>query len=285
MKIHLAPSAGFCFGVKRAIDIALDSAKSRKNVRMLGDIVHNEDVIAKIKERGVKKIKTLKTEGRFASLLIRAHGAGRKTYETAARLGYDLIDATCPMVKEIHRIAADREKKGRRIIVIGDKKHDEVLGIVGQLRKKTYVIDRPAGIPWKDLGRLRRVAVVVQSTQNLENALEIVRLLKQRIPDLEFLNTICGPTRSKQNDIKVMPKKNDVMIVIGSRTSANTRRLYEISKSLNSRTFWVQSKDDVRPLWFRGAKSVGVTAGASTPDDTTKAVIEAIRRAARQKHA
>lgn len=278
MKIHLAPSAGFCFGVKRAIDIALDSAKSHKNVRMLGDIVHNEDVIANIEERGIKKIRSLKREVRRASLLIRAHGAGRRTYETATRLGYGLIDATCPMVKEIHRLAQDREKKGRRIIVIGDKKHDEVLGIVGQLREKTLVIDKPGHIPWKDLGRLRRASVVVQSTQNVENALEIVRLLKQRIPDLEFLNTICGPTRSKQNDIKIMPKENDVMIVIGSKTSANTRRLYEISKSLNSRTFWVQSKNDVRPGWFRGTKSVGVTAGASTPDDTTKAVIEEIRR-------
>lgn len=280
MRINIAKSAGFCFGVKRALDIALDTAKSKKDVRMLGDIVHNEDVIASVERRGIRKIKKL-SRADNQSLLIRAHGAGQKTYEAARRLGYSIIDATCPMVKEIHRIARDREKNGCRIIVIGDKKHDEVIGIVGQLKTTALVIDSPQNIPWQSLAKIKKAAVVVQSTQNLEKILSIVEKLRPRVPELEFINTICGPTRTKQQEIKAMPLENDVMVVIGSKTSANTRRLWEISKSLNKRSRWVQSPRDLKSEWFRGAKSVGVTAGASTPDRTTEQVVARIAEIAK----
>jgi 4-hydroxy-3-methylbut-2-enyl diphosphate reductase len=276
MKINLAKSAGFCFGVRRALNIAFNAVKSDTKIQMLGDIVHNEDVVKTINNLGIEKIKKLK-KVKSKTLLIRAHGMPLGTFGKAQRLGYKIIDATCPMVKEIHKTAKDAELKGYRIIVIGDKNHDEVKGIIGQLNNKAIVIDKPKGIPLKKIKTIKKAAVVVQSTQNIENALEIVRKLKKYINNLKFFNTICRPTRIKQQEIRILPLKNDIMIVIGSKTSANTKRLYEISKSLNKRSFWIQSKADIKPKWLRNVKTVGITAGASTPDNTTKKVIEFIK--------
>jgi len=277
MKINLARSAGFCFGVKRALTIALKTAASKAQVSMLGDIVHNEDVVRQINERGIKKIKKLLPQ-KGKILLIRAHGVSLGTLERARRLGYKIVDATCPMVKEIHKIVRKMHHKGYKIIVIGDRKHDEVQGIVGQINSKAIVIDAARSIPLKIIKRIDKACVVSQSTQNLEKVLRLVSALKLHIKDLEFFNTICMPTRMKQEEIKKMPLENDVMIIIGSRTSANTKRLYEISKTLNSRTYWIRSKRDIRRDWFKDAKTVGITAGASTPDSTTKGVIRFLKQ-------
>ncbi len=133
MEIHLAKSAGFCFGVKKAITTALETAKTKKPVFMLGDIVHNEEVVTQIQQTGIKKINRL-TSGKGKTLLIRAHGCSRHTLKQALKLGYNIIDATCPMVKEIHKIASKLERNGYQVIIIGDKQHDEVQGIVGQLK-------------------------------------------------------------------------------------------------------------------------------------------------------
>jgi len=140
MKVNLANSAGFCFGVRRAINIAMETAKTNQPVFMLGDIVHNEEVVKKIQETGIKKINRL-SSGKGKTLLIRAHGCSKKTLQRAKELGYSIIDATCPTVKEIHAIAKKLENKGFKIIVIGDKSHDEVKGIVGQLKTKAIIID------------------------------------------------------------------------------------------------------------------------------------------------
>jgi len=271
MKIHLAKSAGFCFGVKRAIDIALSTAKKGIKVYMLGDIVHNETVIKDMEKKGIRKITRL-TKGKNKTLLIRAHGTGIKTIKKALSLGYNIIDATCLMVKEIHKTAKTMEKKGYRIIIIGDKKHDEVKGIVGQLKTKAVIIDKIQKIPYKTIKRIKKAAVVVQSTQNIQKTGEIFSKLKKEIKNLKIFNTICNPTRIKQEEIKRMPLKNDVMIIIGSKNSANTKRLFEISKSLNSKSFWIPSKKEINTRWFAKAGNVGITAGASTPDSTIKEI-------------
>jgi len=275
MQINVAKSAGFCFGVKRALQIAHKTALSCKNVYMLGDIVHNEDVVRKIKETGIKKIKHL-GDGYGKTLLIRAHGASQAVMLKAKNRGYAIIDATCPMVKEIHKIALTMENKGYSIIIIGDKKHDEVQGIIGQLKDKAIVIDSHVNLNFKRLAKLGKAAVLVQSTQNLDKVLTIVAKLKKYIKDLLFFNTICRPTRIKQREIKSLPLANDVMIIIGSRTSANTKRLYEISKALNKKSYWIQSRQDIKLDWFKSSRSVGITAGASTPDSTTQEVVDCI---------
>jgi 4-hydroxy-3-methylbut-2-enyl diphosphate reductase len=272
MKISVARSAGFCFGVKRAIKTALDTVAQGKTVEMLGDIVHNEDVVRQIEAAGIRKVNDL-SEGQGKILLIRAHGAARKIAATARDLGYTIVDATCPMVKEIHTIAQDMEAQGYRIIIIGDRDHEEVEGIKGQLGTEAVLIDSVAHIPEDVISAIERAAVVVQSTQNPELVHRIVAVLKRRIRELRFHNTICKATTTRQNEIRTMPLENDVMLIIGSKTSANTKRLYEISKTLNPRSYWIQSRDTIDPQWFKEVKTVGITAGASTPEETIRSVV------------
>ena len=276
MKVTLAKSAGFCFGVKRALSIAFATVEKGKIVEMLGDIVHNDDVVRQINGAGIKKIRSLHRSGN-KTLLIRAHGASLKTFERAKQLGYDIVDATCPMVKEIHAIAKRLESDGRRVIIIGDKKHDEVLGIVGQLKHKAIVVDTKEPIPLNRIKAIKKAGVVVQSTQNIETVMRIVGALKKHIKDLKFCNTICRPTQVKQGEVRSIPLCNDIVVVIGSRNSANTKRLYEIAYSLNRRTYRVQSKKDIDPAWFEGVSSVGITAGASTPDEITADIAKYIK--------
>jgi len=272
VQINLAKSAGFCFGVKRALDIAKKSARKGNKVVMLGDIVHNEKVVRKITLSGIKKISRL-TPATGKTLLIRAHGEPLKVFSLAKQLKLKIIDATCPMVKEIHKIVRKMERAGYKIIVIGDSKHDEVRGIAGQVKEKALVIENLGAIHPNVLKKIKKACVVVQSTQNLDNALEIVSILKEYIPNLNFFNTICRPTQIKQAEIKNMPMRNDCMIIIGSKNSANTKRLYEISRRLNKKSWWVNSKKEIRRSWLKDAKSVGLTAGASTPQETIAEII------------
>lgn len=276
MKINLAKSAGFCFGVRKAITLALESAKTKKPIFMLGDIVHNEEVVRQIQNAGIKKINRL-SGGAGKTLLIRAHGCSKDTLEKALKLGYKIIDATCPMVKEIHKIAERLEKDGYRVIIIGDRRHDEVQGIAGQLKTKAIIIDKLKNISVNKIKNIKRAGIVVQSTQNLDNVLKILKVLKNYIPKIKFHNTICNPTKSKQSEIKIMPLENDVMIIIGSKTSANTKRIYEIAKPLNKNSYWINSAEEIKKSWLKNAKSCGITAGASTPQSTIQDVIRRIK--------
>ena len=283
--IQLARTAGFCFGVKRAIHMAHELTRSggttqarpwRGPVHMLGDLVHNQDVIARLEKAGIKKIARL-GNGHGKTLLIRAHGAGKCLMTQARRRGYKIVDATCPMVRAIHKIVKRMDRKGYRIIVLGDRRHEEVQGIVGQIRNKTLIIDRIENIPWPQIKKIRRAAIVVQSTQNMDHILPIVAALRGKISEVSFFNTICRPTRMKQAEMKTMPLNHDVVIVIGSRSSANTRRLYEISRALNPHSHRIESAAQINPLWLKKAGSIAITAGASTPQSATRSVIKRLR--------
>ena len=276
IKIRLARSAGFCFGVRRAIQLAFETAKHGRSVHMLGDIVHNEEVVRQVENAGIKKIKTLEN-GKNSILIIRAHGTHPSIPRKAKSLGYTIVDATCPMVKEIHKIAREMEDKNYKIIVIGDEKHDEVRGIIGQLKGKALVIHRIKDAINSKFKKIKKACVIVQSTQNIETVLKIVDTLKLRVKELVFCNTICKPTQIRQSEIKMMASENDCMIIIGSKKSANTKRLFEISRSLNKCSYWVTKADDIKKEWLKGIKTVGITAGASTPDSATQAVIKKIR--------
>jgi 4-hydroxy-3-methylbut-2-enyl diphosphate reductase len=276
MKINIAKSAGFCVGVKRALAIADKAAKSSAKIDMLGDIVHNEKVVRQIKKTGIKKIDKL-TKGENKTLLVRAHGAPNAIYQKAKKLGYKIIDATCPMVKEIHQIAKKYQKKGYKMIIVGDKKHDEVQGIVGQLDKKPLVLSPKAKIEKRMFRSFKKAAVISQSTQNIDEVKNIVYKIKRYIPHLEFIDTICKPTRQKQNEVKTMPYNNDLILVIGSKASANTKRLYQISKKINPRTYWIENDKKINPGWFKDVKSVGITAGASTPENIIHSVVNKLK--------
>lgn len=277
MKVELARSAGFCIGVRRAIDTALRSSKERRHLYMLGDIVHNEFVVERVKKSGIKQIKRL-GKGKGKTLLMRAHGTPAVVYAAAKKSGYEIIDATCPMVKEIHRIARSDEKKGRAIIIIGDKDHEEVLGIKGNLSGEPVIVDPAKSLPLKKLQGIKKASVVVQSTQNMDSVLDILNKLSGIIKNLRFHDTICTPTKNRQKEARDLPLKNAAMVIIGSRTSANTKRLYEISKRLNKKTYWIRSVKDIKPSYLEGVKSAGVIAGASTPDELIEEVVSFLKK-------
>ncbi|MCM8783710.1 MAG: 4-hydroxy-3-methylbut-2-enyl diphosphate reductase [Candidatus Omnitrophica bacterium] len=277
MKVNLAKSAGFCFGVKRAIEIAKKVASNNKKVFIFGEIVHNEQVSQKLYKLGIRKLERLKN-GKEKILLIRAHGVGKNILKRAREEGYKIVDATCPMVKEIHKIAKEEEKRERKIIVVGDKNHDEVLGIIGQLKTAPIVIDPKEKIGIRKIRKINRASVVVQSTQDIEQIEKIRGIMEKYIKDLKFFNTVCKPTRIKQEEIKTLPRENDLVLIIGSSTSANTKRLYEIAKKINKNTFWINNKKDIKPEWFQGINSIGVTAGASTPEETIREVVDFVRK-------
>ena len=276
MEIHLAESAGFCSGVKRAVRLALETAqKEQSPVYMLGDIVHNEHVVRDLRQAGITVVESLERI-EFGVLLIRAHGATPELIKVARQKGLRIVDATCPLVLEIHKFARQLADEGYKVVVIGDHGHDEVEGIAGQV-DDPIVIASPEEVQKNFCRKQSRLGVVLQSTQDIRNVQEILALLALKCRELKFFNTICGPTTQHQEEIRQLPKENDVMIIIGSHTSANTCRLTAISKELNSRSHQVESAEDIKSEWFQDAHSVGISAGASTPDNIIQDVIERIK--------
>lgn len=283
MRVRLARSAGFCFGVRRALRIAGETAAGSGGVCALGALVHNEDVLRDIERSGIRRIRRFSRAHRGMPLLICAHGAPARTLSKAREYGYRIVDATCPKVTAIHRIVARMEAEGRAIVVIGDRNHDEVRGIVGQTKRGAVVLDSHSRVPVRALRKLGKAAVVVQSTQNPVKVAGIVKKLKACMDDVEFHDTICRPTVMKQKEVQILARTNDVMIIIGSRSSANTRRLYELARAVNRNTRWVRSKGEIRASWLKQARSAGVGAGASTPDKITREVVAYLRACRTEK--
>ncbi len=270
MKIQVARHAGFCFGVRDAVQIAKESAQQFGKVYMLGDIVHNERVVEELADSGVIVVESLEDID-DGPVLFRAHGTPVEVWEEARKRDLHIIDATCPLVHEIHDEVRQMEEEGRQIYIIGDKGHDEVRGILSQVQRP-ILISTPEEA--RQLRKKKRGGVVSQSTQMVENVQEIITILMMKIKDLKFVNTICHPTRQNQSELKKLAADNDVMIIIGSFTSANTKRLTSLASTLNSRSYQVEHADDLDPGWFQSVNSVGVHAGASTPDNTIDEVLE-----------
>ncbi|MFQ5680832.1 MAG: 4-hydroxy-3-methylbut-2-enyl diphosphate reductase [Candidatus Omnitrophota bacterium] len=278
MQITIAKSSGFCFGVRRAINIGKRITRSRKNVYILGDIVHNNFVVRQLSACGLKRIRRLAPQRtKDAVLIISAHGAPKKTFLRARALGYKIVNATCPKVREIYKIGRDLEKTNR-IIIIGDRNHEEVRGIAGQLKQKPLTIQSPADIPKRIPNPGLKTAVLTQSTQSRENIQKIMSRLRRAMPAAKLYNTVCRTTRIKQKEIKTLPRQNDIVIIVGSASSANTRRLYEISREINKKTYRIETAEELKRKWLKGTNKVGIMAGASTPDVIVKEVIERINR-------
>lgn len=285
MKINIAKSSGFCFGVRKAIELGHRIADGKKKVYVLGDIVHNSFVVGELTKKGVKKITRVRPVGGNPILIIRAHGAPKSIFVKAKRCGYRIADATCPMVREIYKIGRGLEKNNK-IIIIGDHNHDEVKGISGQLKKKALIIGSPADVRPEKLKHIRKAAVITQSTQSADNISAIMKKLAVIIPGVKLYDTTCRTTRVKQEEIKTLPSANDVVLIIGSRSSANTKRLYQISKGINKKTFWIESYKDLGGIDTRRAKSIGIMAGASTPEYITREIVETLKKwASRRKRA
>jgi len=264
MKVLLAKDAGYCFGVRDAVNLAYETAEKEGEVYMLGHIVHNENVVTELEKTGTKVIDDLNEVPDNKPILFRAHGTVPKIWDEAEKRGINIVDATCPLVTEIHEEVRKLAAENRRIIIIGDHGHDEVNGIMEQVQD-SIVVANPGEA--KRLRKMKKAGVVSQSTQMIENVQDIINILMTKVFDLRFVNTICFPTRRNHEQIKSLAELSDIMIVIGSFTSANSKRLTELAKERNERTYQVTCANDLDSDWFQQSDTVGVSAGASTPDN------------------
>ena len=281
MNIIVAKSAGYCFGVRDAVNMAYETAEKYGNVYMLGDIVHNERVVADLEKAGAKVVQDLSEIPENSPVLFRAHGTKTDIWEEAKNKNLKIIDATCPLVHEIHHEVKKLEAEKRQIIIIGDHGHDEVVAIADQVTKREpIIISNPEEA--KKIRRYKRAGIVSQSTQMIENLQDIMDVLLQKVYDLRFVNTICFPTKRNHERIKELSVNCDVMIVIGSFTSANSKRLTELAVQRNDNSYQVTGKEDLKKEWFYDVENVGISAGASTPDYLIQEVKEKIKEFERE---
>jgi len=274
MKILLAKDAGYCFGVRDAVNLAYDTAKDHGEVYMLGTIVHNEKVVEDLSKAGTKVVDKLADVPKDKPILFRAHGTAPNVWGKAKNKNLNIIDATCPLVTEIHDEIKKLEVEGRRTIIIGDHGHDEVVGIAAQVKDPIILANVKEA---KALRKMKKAGVVSQSTQMIENVQEIINVLMQKVFDLRFVNTICFPTRRNHEQIKELANQCEIMIVIGSFTSANSKRLTQLALERNKRSYQVTCADEIQTFWFKNCETVGISAGASTPDDIIRDVVEKIK--------
>jgi len=274
MKIFLAKDAGYCFGVRDAVNLAYDTAEDHGDVYMLGHIVHNENVVKDLSDAGTKVVESLDDVPADKPILFRAHGTPVDTWKDAKTNNMNIVDATCPLVLEIHEEVKNLEEEGRKIIIIGDHGHDEVVGIASQVKDPIIVATAEEA---KALRKTKRAGVVSQSTQTIENVQKIINIIMTKVFDLRFVNTICFPTKRNQSQIKELAKQCDVMIVIGSFSSANSKRLTALAKERNKNSYQVTTADEIEPRWLKQAETVGVSAGASTPDNIINDVLTKIK--------
>ena len=275
MKLILAKDAGYCFGVRDAVNSAYEMSKKYGEVYMLGDIVHNESVVSDLEKEGVRVVEKLDQIPKDKPVLFRAHGTAKEVWKKAEDKKMNIIDATCPLVHEIHHEVKALHKEGRKIIIIGDHGHDEVIGIASQVPDPVIVASVEEA---EALRKTKKAGVVTQSTQTIENVQDIINILMTKVFDLRFVNTICFPTKRNQEQIKELSEVTDLMIIIGSFTSANSKRLAELSSERNKNTFQVTCAAEINSSWFKDdVNSVGISAGASTPDWIIESVIKKVK--------
>ena len=275
MKVFIAKDAGYCFGVRDAVNLAYDTSQKYDDVYMLGDIVHNENVIRDLGNAGAKVVDSISDVPKDKKILLERTGQFPQLWEEASKSGREVIDATCPLVHKIHKEVKELEEEGRKIVVIGDHGHDEVIAIAAQVDNASIISNKEEALK---LRKHKKIGIVSQSTQMIENVQEIINILITRIYDIRFINTICFPTKRNHEQIKELASSCDVILIIGSFTSANSKRLTKMSKTINKRTFQVTCASEIEESWFINCEKVGISAGASTPDYLIEEVAKKIEK-------
>lgn len=273
MEVILAKTAGFCFGVKRAVDMVYEQA-SKGNVYTYGPIIHNEEVIRDLESKGIKIIHSLEelNDIEKGTLVIRSHGVERDIYHMAKERGLEIVDATCPFVKKIHNIVDKDSGQNNQIIIVGDANHPEVQGIMGWCNLQPIVINSLEEAEKLSISVDKKISLVSQTTFNHKKFNSIVEILVKRGYNINVYNTICNATEERQKEAAFISKQVDAMIVIGGKNSSNTQKLYEISKKECENTYYIQTLVDLDLAAFESVGRVGITAGASTPNQIIKEV-------------
>lgn len=272
MEIIVAKSAGFCFGVKRAIDIAKESVLKNDNVYIMGSIVHNKFVNDELKSMGLKFVETINQIPIGSKVIIRAHGVTPEEIEECKTRDLEIIDTTCPNVKKIHDIVERYSKEGYKIIIIGDENHPEIVGIAG--RATNYKVIKE--VNELDEKYLEKICVVSQTTMNIEKNTELVNEMKRRANECVVFDTVCRATEQRQNELKSLAKDADYVIVIGDKGSANSNRLYEIAKNICNSQF-IENVDELCLNFFDNSCKIIVMAGASTPENLISQVVDKLK--------
>jgi 4-hydroxy-3-methylbut-2-enyl diphosphate reductase len=273
MKVEVARHAGICYGVERALKLAEEAAATRRTVHTLGPLIHNPQAVEALRARGVVVANSYADAGE-GILVIRTHGVDPAIIGAAASSGLDVVDATCPFVSSAQEAAQQLKADGYTVVIVGEADHPEVEGIVAHAGGDALVVEEVADIPEKLPSR--KVGIVVQTTQSLERLNQVVTALLPRVSELKVLNTICSATGKRQSSAEELARSVDVMVIVGGHNSGNTTRLADICRTVNPRVHHVETADELDAAWFAGASRVGVTAGASTPDEQMAGVVAAI---------
>lgn len=284
MEVVVAKSAGFCFGVRRAVDMVYAEAEKEKKVYTLGPIIHNEQVVEDLEKKGVQVLHSVDDlkEGEDATVIIRSHGITKALYEKLAKKSVQIIDATCPFVKKIHTIVQTKKEEGYEIIVVGSRTHPEVEGICGWCDNQCTVIESVQEAEKCTFEQTQKVCIVAQTTFNYKKFEDIVDIFSKKSYDTIVMNTICNATEERQTEAGTIARKSDAMIVIGGKHSSNTQKLYEICRAECENTHFIQTLDDLDLKLFKSFRSVGITAGASTPNNIIKEVQSYVRHKSEQ---
>jgi 4-hydroxy-3-methylbut-2-enyl diphosphate reductase len=272
LQVKLADSYGFCFGVKRAINIAQDSPNST----ILGSLIHNTREINRLKDNfNIDTVSNINEIQENSSIIIRTHGIPKQDLEYLNNKNIKITDATCPYVKKPQKICEEMEKEGYQVIIFGDIKHPEVKGIKSYVEEPIVVISKEElyNVKLKD-----KVAIVSQTTKDIRDFTKVVDYLLTNTQELRVFNTICNATFDNQSAAKKLAKEVDIMIIIGGKNSSNTKQLLEISRELCDDSYLVEDCKDLDKEWFRGKEVCGVTAGASTPDWVIEEIIDKIKK-------
>ena len=285
MEVTLAKSAGFCFGVKRAVDMVYEEAGKGEKVYTFGPIIHNEEVVSDLKSKGVEVINTIEelSQIKNATVIIRSHGVAKSVYDMLEQQQVRIVDATCPFVKKIHNIVKEHTEQGEDIVIIGNAKHPEVEGIKGWGKDNVIVIENEEDAEKYVPNEGKKVCIVSQTTFNYKKFQDLVEIISKKMYDIIALNTICNATEVRQTEAMQLAKVSDAMIVIGGKSSSNTQKLYEICKRECKNTYYIQTLVNLDLDAFQSFRSVGITAGASTPNNIIKEVQKACQNKALNK--
>lgn len=272
MEVVVADNAGFCFGVKRAIKMATDTLDSAQGpVKSLGQLIHNPQVVNLFHRRGLEVVSDLTELAPDGTVVIRSHGVGPEVRAEAASRSLNVVDTTCPFVTKAQQYAAKLIDENYKVVMIGDAHHPEVIGVVAHTQGKAIVINTVEEA--EKLKFIPRMGVVFQTTHSIGHVQEVVGALLKRGKEVRVFNTLCGATTSMQKTAVELAPSVDAMVIIGGRQSANTAQLAEVCRKVNPRVHQVESAEEIDPSWFAGVRRVGVSAGASTPDEVIAEVV------------
>jgi 4-hydroxy-3-methylbut-2-enyl diphosphate reductase len=275
MEIILSKFSGYCYGVKKAVSVADESIDKYEDIYSLGSLIHNKRAVEKLQNKGLQIVDDIEEKNK--NIIFRSHGVEKKYYDYANKNNLNVIDTTCIYVKKIHQIVEEKYKDGYEIIIVGSKKHPEVIGINSWSDYKAQFVEEIADTDKLNIDEEKSYAVVFQTTFNIEKYTKIVEILKEKIKNVEIFNTICSATKKRQDFALQLADEVDMMIVIGDTSSSNSKKLYELANE-KVKSIFIEDVTELKEVMFEGVQKLGVTAGASTPDFVIDEVIEYLKK-------